>query len=100
MNTDEPLFIQKPPSDTLMQTALLLAQGKNVEEIAALRNLSVDAIRTHARLLRTKFETDDITEAVIRMLALNYVHYSLTIDSLPPHWHQYIRTEPYAIAAA
>lgn len=100
MNTDEPLFIQEPPSDTLMETALLFAQGKNVQEIAVLRNLSVEAIRSHARLMRDKFETDDITEAVIRMLALNYVHYSVTINSLPPGWHKYIRIEPYFKAQA
>jgi DNA-binding NarL/FixJ family response regulator len=90
---EKPNFILEPPSFTVMQTALLLAQGKNVTEIAQLRNLTEEAIRHHAKLIRKKFETDDITEAVLRMLALNYVPPSVIIHALPPHWHKYIRKD-------
>ena len=91
---NEPLFIQKPPSDTVMVTALLLVKGKKNQEIADLRNLSLEAIRTHIKILHQLFETDDTTEVVVRMLALNYLPFSATLQSLPPGWHQYILKPP------
>jgi len=88
---DIPCFIQNPPSDTEMETALLMATGNGVKRVSQLRNMAEDSIRGHVKALRYKFHTDCITVALLRMVALKYLPGEVLLKQLPDGWQQYIK---------
>ena len=86
---DIPHFVQHPPSATELETARLLAQGKSVKEIAAIRHLAPTTIETHTKSLRYKFHCPSACGTVCIMIILGYLDTAQLLADLPATWLRY-----------
>jgi len=84
MNT--PIFKISPITESEKQTALYLLRGLTIKEISNYRNLSFEAIQSHAKRIRYKMEASTIQGALGRMLALGLISADELMSCLPPGW--------------